>query len=105
MPLEVPYHPFRRVGGSLEFRQLELDYAMGFWDSVSLQNDHWLGLETLHQMTSAAPMTVRFEATNCTGVTWFAEFKKFWVSHQPSAALPIDKASFSVKCRLDKIQT
>ncbi len=71
----------RRVDGSTSFDHEMSDYTFGFRNDGGLEHDHWLSLETLHQMTKNAsePMTLRFQVTNCSGVTWFGEFQSFQV--------------------------
>lgn len=81
----------KRLDGSQSFNQLWEDYKNGFG---SLTGDFWLGLESIHAVSSQGPQLLQVELTSQTGQTHTARYRaqidgeenKFALSLEPEAS-------------------
>ncbi|XP_012549036.2 protein scabrous [Bombyx mori] len=68
----------RRYNGSIEFNRKFSEYVHGFGDPTS---EYWLGLESMHQITSDNCSSMRIDMTDIYGGSWYAEYDHFSVSN------------------------
>lgn len=66
----------RRYNGSVEFNRKFSEYVHGFGEAAS---EFWLGLESMHQLTSDNCSSMRIDMADIYGSTWFAEYDHFLV--------------------------
>ena len=72
----------RRVDASVDFESKTwCDYVRGFGD---VNGNFWIGLEKMHQLTTAQPMSLEISVTTFTGKPFTIYYKKFSVSDAPS---------------------
>jgi len=69
----------RRIDGSTGFNRSWTEYCRGFGDSSM---EHWIGLDSLHLMTSSKRYILRIELTDCDEVTKYAEYDNFVVGRE-----------------------
>ena len=91
-PLEVPLSMsaaclggwisvVRRLDGSEDFYRGWADYKSGFGDP---DREFWLGLNTIHALTSARSYSLRVEMTNMADTFYWAEYSSFSVGDESS---------------------
>ncbi|CAG9781826.1 unnamed protein product [Diatraea saccharalis] len=66
----------RRYNGSVEFNRKFSEYVHGFGDAAS---EYWLGLESMHQLTSDNCSSMRIDMTDIYGGNWYAQYDRFSV--------------------------
>ncbi|XP_002732774.2 uncharacterized protein LOC100376615 [Saccoglossus kowalevskii] len=69
----------RRTDGSVEFFRDWKDYKLGFGD---LNDEFWLGNDKLNRLTRGRHQELRIDLTNVNGVTDFAVYDYFSISHE-----------------------
>ncbi|KRF79436.1 uncharacterized protein Dvir_GJ20834, isoform B [Drosophila virilis] len=68
----------RRIDGSVNFYRNWSDYQIGFGNN---QDEFFIGLETLHQLTSAKEHELHIRLTDFANETRFAEYNQFLVGN------------------------
>lgn len=66
----------RRLNGSVEFNRNFTDYINGFGIPAS---EYWLGLETMHILTSNNCTSMRIDMVDIYGAFWYAQYDYFSV--------------------------
>ncbi|XP_072931133.1 protein scabrous [Epargyreus clarus] len=80
----------RRCNGSIEFNRKFSEYVHGFGNSAS---EYWMGLETMHQLTSDNCSSMRIDMTDIYGGGWYAQYDHFSVGNADSGYV-LDVAGF-----------
>ncbi|CAG2221988.1 Fibrinogen-like protein 1-like protein,Techylectin-5B,Ficolin-1-A,Fibrinogen C domain-containing protein 1-A,Fibrinogen C domain-containing protein 1,Fibrinogen C domain-containing protein 1-B,Angiopoietin-2,Fibroleukin,Fibrinogen-like protein 1,Ficolin-2,Ficolin-1,Angiopoietin-related protein 7,Techylectin-5A,Angiopoietin-4,Ryncolin-4 [Mytilus edulis] len=71
----------RRVDSSVDFYRFWNDYKNGFG---SVSENHWLGNDNLHILTTSRNYVVRFEVHDFNNKTAYAEYQNFKVDNEAS---------------------
>lgn len=71
----------RRYNGTVEFNRKFTEYATGFGNPAS---EVWIGLDTMHQLTSDNCSSMRIDMMDIYGATWYAQYEKFHVGSADS---------------------
>ncbi|XP_050360543.1 protein scabrous [Nymphalis io] len=66
----------RRYNGSVDFNRKFNEYVRGFGEPNS---EYWIGLESMHQLTSDNCSSMRIDMTDIYGSWWYAEYEYFVV--------------------------
>ncbi|XP_026490105.2 protein scabrous [Vanessa tameamea] len=66
----------RRYNGSVDFNRKFNEYVRGFGEPAS---EYWIGLESMHQLTSDNCSSMRIDMTDIYGSWWYAEYEYFVV--------------------------
>nr|XP_034839125.1 protein scabrous-like [Maniola hyperantus] len=81
----------RRYNGSVEFNRKFAEYVKGFGNADS---EFWLGLESMHQLTSDNCSSMIIDMTDIYGSVWFAEYDHFFVGSADSGYI-LELSGFS----------
>lgn len=81
----------RRYNGSIEFNRKFSEYVHGFGDPSS---EYWLGLETMHKLTSDNCTSMRIDMTDIYGGWWYAQYDSFSVGSADSGFV-LDVSGFT----------
>lgn len=67
-----------RFDGSVDFNRSYAEYQDGFGD---VYGEHWLGLDTVHDMVACGSYEARFDLEDFDGKTGYAEYDYFYISN------------------------
>lgn len=71
----------RRYNGSVDFNRKFSEYVHGFGDPAA---EYWLGLESMHLLTSDNCSSMRIDMSDIYGGTWYAQYDHFFVGGSDS---------------------
>lgn len=71
----------RRYNGTIDFNRKFNEYVNGFGDPAS---EYWLGLESMHRLTSDNCSSMRIDMTDIYGSSWYADYEYFVVGSADS---------------------
>lgn len=71
----------RRYNGTIDFNRKFNEYVHGFGDPAS---EYWLGLESMHRLTSDNCSSMRIDMTDIYGSSWYADYEYFVVGSADS---------------------
>ncbi|XP_013184958.1 protein scabrous [Amyelois transitella] len=71
----------RRFNGTLDFNRKFGEYVQGFGNPAG---EYWMGLDSMHKLTSDNCSAMRIDMTDIYGGNWYAQYDQFYVGNEDS---------------------